>query len=61
MDIENIIRGLLKCFGIPATMGLRLIPAGLGAMGKATTDRTMLRPSPHYELYTKKAGYCLAV
>ena len=61
MNLKNIlhtvIKGLLKCFGIPATMGLRLIPAGHGAMGKATTDRTMLRPTPDYESYsTKKAG-----
>ena len=61
MNIENIIKGLLKCFGIPATMGLRLIPAGHGAMGMATTGYPMTRLAPHYELYTKKAGYCLAV
>ena len=54
--LHSIIKGLLKCFGIPATMGLRLIPAGHGAMGMATTGHPMTRLAPRYASYTKKAG-----
>ena len=60
MNLKNIlhtvIKRLINCFVIPATMGLRPIPAGHGSMGKATTGYPMTRLAPRYASYTKKAG-----